>query len=283
MEHHALHARRGLWLFHDWEEARALWDRLLAVAPVHHLCLMPDHVHLLTQRAAPDRLRAAMSGHSRWLGHRWGWEGLRLWRPLEPPGSLANPAQLERTRRTILLYPCRVGLVGDPLSWAFSTHRDATGLAWPPARRQVSDPRDFHAFVSRDRSVNPQGTDLPMHPPHTHQPSYEDVLYALSAVSRTPVPALIRPGRARRLLIHCVRSLTDLTTRELASRLRMSHSAVSRVRTGHDAVAHVVVRVIGDPRFAPLQPEDLRSTPMWLGYRAYLAAKHQARARDDAA
>jgi hypothetical protein len=277
MQHYTLHARRGLWLFHDWEEARALWDRLVAVAPVHHLCLMPDHVHLLTQRAAPDRLRAAMSGYSRWLSHRWAWPGIRLWRPLEPPGSLANPEHLERTRRYILLNPCRGGLVDDPLAWAFSTHRDATGLAWPPARKQVPDPFDFHAYVSRDRSVNPKGTDLPIHPLYTHQPSYEDVLCALSAISRIPLPSLLRPGRARHGLIHCQRSLTDLTTRELAARLDMSHSAVSRVRSGHDAAVEIVDRVIGDPRFAPLLVGDLRQTSMWQRYSAYLVAKARAR------
>lgn len=267
-----------MWLFHDWEEARALWDRLVAVTPVHHLCLMPDHVHLLTQRAEPDRLRAAMSGYSRWLGHRWGWPGMRLWRPLEPPGSLANPEHLELTRRHILLNPCRGGLVDDPLAWAFSTHRDATGLAWPPARKQVPDPFDFHAYVSKDRRACPEGTDLPIHGLYEASPAFEEVLNALSAVSRTPVPSLLGKGHRRRRLIQCQRVLTDESARGIARRLGIGHTAVIAVRPEHDAMVRAVDRVVGDPRFGPLESGDLRGTAMWLRYRAYLAAKRRRRA-----
>lgn len=277
MEHYALHARRGLWLFHTWEEARALWDRLVAVAPVHHLCIMPDHVHLLVQRAAPAKLTGALSGYARWLGHRWGWDGLQLWLPRKPAVRVTNPEHLERTRRYILLNPCRGALVKDPLEWAFSTHRDATGLAWPRARRCTTDPHDFHAYVTRDPSVSPLGTDLPAHDLDLQEASFEDVLYALSAVSRTPVDALLRKGRARTTLIACARALTPLPTRALASRLGIHHAAVCRARPPHRHLIDAVERAIGDTRFPPLLGYDLRNTPAWQQYRQYLAAKRRAR------
>ncbi len=279
MEHYALHARRGLWLFHDWEEARALWDRLVAVTAVHHLCLMPDHVHLLARSVSRQRLAGAMSGYARWLGHRWGWQGFRLWRALGQPAVIGNPEHLQRTRRYVLLNPCRGSLVDDPLAWPFSTHRDATGLAWPPARRLVSEPFDFHAHVSKDDSTAPRGTDLPVQGLVGRHPAPDEVLNAVSAVTRTPSARFQCKGVARRQLILCLRGLTDLSARGIARQLGMSHSSVAAVRHNDEPVLRIVERVVGDPRFAPLEPTDLRNTLMWQRYRAYLAAKRGARAR----
>jgi len=278
MEHFAIHARRGLWLFHTWEEARALWDRFVAIGPLHHLCLMPDHLHLLAPQVPRARLAGAMSGYARWLGHHWGWPGLTLWGPHGSPALLTNPEHLERTRRYILLNPCRGGLVDDPLGWAFSTHRDAVGMAWPRARRAVRDPHAFHAYVSRDRAVDPEGTELPYRLIRTEGPSFEDVLYALSAVHRTPVPKLLARGANRRTLIHCARALTHHSTRELAEHLGIHHSAVVKTSSHHDRLTETVERTIGDVRFPPLEAGDLRSTPGWLRYRAYLAAKRRRKA-----
>ena len=277
MLHYTLHARRGLWLFHTWEEARALWDRLVVVAPIHHLCLMPDHVHLLAPRVPLAGLHGVMSGHTRWLAHRWGWRGLRLWHPAEPPILLTNPEQLERARRTVLLEPCRGALVDDPLGWAFSTHRDATGLAWPRVRPRAPDPHEFHARVSRGGAAHLHASDLPVRGLSDASPSFEEVLWALSAVSRTPVPRLLTKGGPRRSLIRCQRLLTDQSARALARRLGVHHSAVLSVRIDDDPLAHIVDQVIGDPRFAPLHCEDLRATMMWQRYRAYLAAERRRR------
>jgi hypothetical protein len=247
MQHYAFHARRGLWLFHDWEEARALWDRLVAVTTVHHLCLLPDRVHLLSPHLEPGPLRAAMSGHSRWLGHRWTWPGMRLWQPLPPPTLIHDPTQLERTCQGVLFAPSRAALVDDPMSWAFSTLRDAEGLAWPPARVPTTPP----ALPEAHRTA-----------------SFDDVLRAVSAVSRTPVPRLTRRGGSRHRLIYCLRQLTDLSTRALGAPLELTHSAVVRVPAGPEAMLWAVARALGDPRFAALEPGDLRTTPMWQRYRS---------------
>jgi hypothetical protein len=279
MQHVALHARTGLWLFHDHHEARALWDRMVALGPVHHLCLMPDHLHLLAQRVDQRRLRGAMSGHSRWLGHRREQPGLRLWRPYEPPEPITNPEHLQRTRRYVLLNPCRAYLVGDPLAWPWSTHRDACGLSWPRARKAVGDPVDFHGYVSRDRSVDPAGTDFPCCNPTIAAPGFDLVVAAVSAVTRTPAHLLLSQSGHRRRLIRCLRCLTDLGVRVIARRLGVAPSTVSAVPAQWDELAIIVDRVLGDERFPRLAPGDLRLTVAWDRYELYLAAKARARRR----
>ncbi len=93
MLRYTLLARRGLWLFHDWEEARALWDRLTAIAPGEPLCLLPDRVLLIHPRPIGARVQAEL--------------------------------------RRLLEAPRQAALVEDPLIWSFSTLRDLAGLAWP--------------------------------------------------------------------------------------------------------------------------------------------------------
>lgn len=279
MLHFSLHARRDLWLFYDWEEARALWDRFAAVPGLHHLCLMPDHVHLFVSEADPARLRAAMSGFTRWLAHRRGEPGLELWAGVGEPRRVPNREHLERTRRYVLLNPCRGGLVADPLAWPFSTHRDAVGLAWPRARPPVADAAAFHAAVSSDRTVAPAGTDLPAR--NLADPSYEDVVQAVSAVTRVPLRSLGVDRRTRPLLARCLRCLTDLSARAIARRLGCAPSTVARVEPRRDPVVLVVERVIGDPRFPGLASGDLRRAEAGRRYLAYVAARRAARRRPD--
>jgi hypothetical protein len=279
MLHVALHARPGQWLFHDHLEAQALWERLVGLGPVHQLCLMPDHVHLFALRVAAAMLRGAMSGHTRWLAHRRDQPGLRLWRGYDPPEPITSPEHLQRTRRYVLLNPCRGRLVDDPLAWPWSTHRDAVGLAWPRARKVVSDPVDFHAYVSRDRSVDPGGTDLPVHGLYLAAPSFEQVEAAVSAVTRTPIVQLRTAPLHRRRLIRCLRCHTDLSVRAIARRLGVSPGLVGGIPAQWDELARVVERVLGDDRFPGLAPGDLRCTVMWDRYELYLAAKARGRRR----
>ncbi len=279
MLHVALHARPGLWLFHDHLEAQALWERLVDLGPVHQLCLMPDHVHLFTLRVVAAMLRGAMSGHARWLAHRRDQPGLRLWRGYDPPEPITSPEHLQRTRRYVLLNPCRGRLVDDPLAWPWSSHRDAVGLAWPRVRRVVGDPVGFHGYVSRDRSVDPGGTALPVHGLYLASPSYEQVEAAVSAVTRTPLVQLRTAPLHRRRLIRCLRCHTDMSVRAIARRLGVSPGLVGGIPGQWDELARVVERVLGDERFPGLAPGDLRFTPMWDRYELYLAAKARGRRR----
>ncbi len=280
MLHIALHTRPGHWLFHDHLEARALWERVALLGPVHHLCLMPDHLHLFTRSVDAARLRGVMSGHARWVAQRRGEVRLRLWRGYAEPEPITNPEHLQRTRRYVLLNPCRGGLVHDPLAWPWSTHRDAVGLAWPRVRKLVGDPVDFHGYVSRDRSVNPAGSELPNHGLYLAAPSFDQVEAAVSSVTRVPLAWLRTKPAHRRRLIRCLRCLTDLGVREIARELGVAPSTASVVPAQWDELVRIVDRVLGDERFPGLRMGDLRLTRMWQGYERYLWAKRRGRRGD---
>ena len=81
MQHVVLHAIDDTLLFHDWTEARALWDRLVAIGPLHALMLMPDHVHLLARQPSALRIRQAMGAWTRWRSREREWQG-PVWTPL---------------------------------------------------------------------------------------------------------------------------------------------------------------------------------------------------------
>ena len=278
MFHYAMHARRGLWLFHDWEEARALWDRLATIPGLHHLCLLPDRVYLLLHQQRPLALRGAMSGHARWLGERWGWPGLSLWQPLGTPAPVTGGEPLLRARRAVLLAPCQAGLADDPLGWVFSTHRDATALAWPNVVAADHDPATFHASTCGGPALTPGAAALPAWLLQGERPSCDQVAHALSAVTRTPLPRLARKGRRRHQLIHCTKALGCGSARALAEQLGVHHSAVVRASPERDAVVQLVERVLADPRFPALEAGDLRGTSAWQRYRAWRVARGFRRA-----
>jgi hypothetical protein len=275
MLHYSLHARGNLWLFHTWGEARALWDRLTAVAPLHHLCLMPDHVHLLASTVDTVRLGGALSGYARWLAHHRAEPVSRLWARPRPPREIPNQEHLDRTRRYVLLNPCRGCLVSDPLAWPFSTHRDALGFAWPRARRLVQDRAGFHSYVSKDETASPEGTGLPI--PNLREPTFVDIEQAVSAVLRFPLERLRIEPAPRAALIRCARVLTPLSARAIAREVSCVPSTVTRVEASRDSLVIAVEAVALDARFPGLGSEDLRWTPAGRRYAAYVAAKRRAR------
>ncbi len=130
MLHVVAHAvsRDLLWRSH--EEGLALWSRLLVLLPAA-LCLMPDHIHLLTDRYDHDAFVRLLSGYARWRHHRRGGQG-RVWLPHPVPVLPGGPLHLQRTHRYIALNPCRDRLVADPLAWTWSTHRDGVGMTSSP-------------------------------------------------------------------------------------------------------------------------------------------------------
>ena len=94
---------------------------------------MPTHAHVLHHREVTTGLRRAMASYARWRHHERGTAG-RVWLRLDEPTRSVTAQKRRRDERYVHLNPCRDGLVRDPLGWAFSTHRDAVGLAIDPVR-----------------------------------------------------------------------------------------------------------------------------------------------------
>lgn len=86
------------------------------------------------------------------------------WQPVETPGVLTDREKIQRNIRYVILNPVRAGLVDDPLSWPWSTHRDFVGAVVDPwvdeerirAVLRMDRPGFktwMHAYVASDDSV----------------------------------------------------------------------------------------------------------------------------------
>lgn len=265
MLHFVARARRGRLLFVDWTEARALWDRTVRGCPgLLALVLMPDHLHLLHELDVRDRLAQAIAACAQWRNRRRGERGPLVERLPAADRALQGDKRA-RALRYVHLNPCRARLVDDPLSWPFSTHRDAVGLATFPVVPAHPDPTWFHAYVSSDPTVRVDGTELPTWSVATT--SAAQVLHAVSASTRTPLPAVACRGSARSLYLRAARTLTADPHATIGLGVGVSRSAVLGSPAREDARVRAVARVIGDPRLAPLYDGDLRPLPAWRRYR----------------
>ncbi len=238
-------------LFHHWGEARWLWDGILEAIPDPvALALMPDHVHMIHRRDVRERLAAALAGFTRVRNHARKERG-PLFAPLPPAEELVTADKISRQIRYVHLNPCRDHLVGDPLTWPFSTHRDACGLAVPRVVPRVNDPDRFHRHVSSDPDCRVDGTDLPAWTGQVCTP--HDVLRAVSAVTRATRSMIIRRGPARALYLRAAGELCPTISPETIGRLvGVKRHAVARASSVVDPNVRIVATVVGDPRFRPL-------------------------------
>jgi hypothetical protein len=267
MLHLTAHAVPDTFLFTTWREGLALWERLLGLQPVA-ACVMPDHVHLLAARYDRPHLMGVLSGYARWLARRHGTPGLHLWLPHPPPEILKDKLHTQRTWRYVHLHPCRDKLAPDPLAWPLSTHRDACGLALPPACSRARDPAAFHRYVSGDPAVRPEGSPLPAPTLERSRPSLPQLVAAVGALTRTLADDLPRVVGPRRLLVASAVRLLGLHTGELAAFLGVHPGTVRGDRRLDPPDLGLIVQVLGDARFAPLGDERLDRLPAW---RTYLA------------
>jgi REP element-mobilizing transposase RayT len=280
MFHLVARAVHGTVLFRDHVEAAELWAAITrAVGGLVALCLMPDHVHLITERDASAALGHAMQGFAQWRNHHRREEG-SVWQRQPPAEDLADEQKVRRAVRYVHLNPCRAGLVSDPLAWAWSTHRDAVGLVARPVIERAHDPARFHRYVSADPHVAVEGTELPAF--QLGKVAWADVVEAVGAVSRVTQEALLVRGRPRTLAARTAWACDLREATVIARGLNMSERSVRRVVAGvrdraarqRDADLAACVRVIGDPRFASLPTFDLRGTPEW---RAWSRRKREPR------
>lgn len=255
MYHLVARGEAGRLLFSDWIEGARLWTVVTAAfrRPAA-LVLMPNHLHLVVEDDGRLRLAAALSGYVRWRNARRGESGAVL-APLPPAERIADPQKVRRVVRYVHLNPCRARLGADPLSWPFSTHRDATGFAIPAVGTVRADRARFHAYVSADPTVHVEGTELPSRA--ISVPTAREVLDAVSALTRTPLgPGPVR-GAARDLFLRAARALCAEPHAELGALVGVSRRTVLRAPRGADPEVRVVAAVVGDPRFAPLDARTL--------------------------
>ena len=282
MLHYSAHSVHHCLLFQTWEEARALWERLLTLGPPHALVLMPDHVHLLTLHAGETEWRRVLYGYRAWRYQHRLRKGSPpapgpILLPQEPPLRVADRQHLNRTTRYIHLNPCRGRLVADPLGWAFSTHRDRVGLAVPLACPLEADPYRFHGWVSADPSVDVQGTHLPNPIRDTSQATAGEIRHAVSSLLRVPVAELQRKSPARRLAVASLKALSRLSARAVAKAFGVAPSSVPRLTDVDSHEIALVARLLGDARFHDLKEGDLARTPSWQRYMRVIQAKRYQR------
>jgi len=143
-----------------WFHLRLLFPAALAVV------VMPDHIHLVVDagKRGRERLRRCLGQFGRWFPGRW--------EPAPAPVPIHGLRKLRRQVRYVVLNPCRAGMVDDPLSWLWSTHRDVMGASSAPwvtperlaralGERVEGFAERHHAYVSADPSAAVAGTPPP--------------------------------------------------------------------------------------------------------------------------
>jgi hypothetical protein len=190
-----------------------LWPRLAACLPdALGALLMPDHLHIIADVDDPEVARAALARTLGWHGRRFVGAGLAWETP--PPRPVAHTAELRRQLRELARTPCRAGLADDPLSWAWSTHRDILGAVAKPwvdpraLRDQLRDRRPgfsnrWHRYVSANPSVDPVGSAPPRPelPASVPTRSLADIWLAATVASRRRPVDVNRRGPARHLFV----------------------------------------------------------------------------------
>ncbi len=267
--HAAVRGAHGTLLFRTTDEARALWFQVTGRvgARLRSLVLMPDHLHSgLPDLDAWHDFSEALRAYAMQRNRARGETG-----PVFEHGALPTTVEgLDKVRRMVRyihLNPCRAGLAADPLAWPFSTHRDASGFAIPPACAPVRDPERFHAYVSADPSVDPAGTPLPRGFAGERAPTLDELVAAVAALTRHTTTSLRQDRAARNLLIRAARRLGQARAVEVAAYLEVTPRTVQREGAALDVALQTVAKVLGDGRFTALEEGDLRRLPTWHRYR----------------
>ena len=196
------------------ELANWLWQRLRDMFPdVLAAVLMPDHLHLLL-RALAERVRERLRDLVRALRRRDDESAEILWLPIEMPTLVVNTKHASRQTRYLHLNPSRDGLVDDPLSWPWSTHRDAIGAVadpWvTPERLARALGRALHRFegwlhqyVSADPTVAVAGTPCPVEAPASIVTTFPllDIMRAAASATRARPTDVGKPGPTRDLFL----------------------------------------------------------------------------------
>jgi hypothetical protein len=262
-----LDRQHASWLF---TRLRAAFPRALAVT------LMPNHPHLI---AVVDDVALAHLVFSKILGaFVRGVAWLRpVWEPFPPPHLIVGAHKILLAVRYVALNPTRAGLVDDPLSWYWSTHRDVVGATVDPwvtlerlrryvPARSAMDAIRLHAYVSGDPSTDPRGTPFPASAADVSVPErpLAEILTAAASATRGSMDDHRRRGRTRTLFVWLawVQGWTDPR--------RLADLCGTTVRT--------ILEIVRRPR-----PAGLAAARLCLGDARLLLRPHASHALSHAA
>ncbi|NUO50784.1 MAG: hypothetical protein HOV80_18180 [Polyangiaceae bacterium] len=219
------------------EIASWLWPRLREAFPrALAAVVMPDHVHIVTPFA--DRTLVDLA---RVLGNcargPAGVNALR-WMPADAPSRFDDPIKIARNVRYVALNPVRAGLVSDPLSWLWSTHRDVVGATVDPwvteerlaaalgwSHRHLAE--DWHAYVTKDAGAPPTP------PPRAFEADVGEaplswIATAASSATRSELRDISRRSRARTLFLALSRRAGWRSPSLVAARCNITERAVRK-------------------------------------------------------
>jgi hypothetical protein len=202
---------------------------------------MPDHIHLLVKAVSAEALSKIMTAELCALTRSLLPPGSRLWQPAAPPKLIPNLKHLLRNVRYVHLNPCRDGLASDPLEWEWSTHRDATGTAFPGWLDRSTlelamggSPRSFskriHDYISADPSVRVGGTVLPERLPASDLvASLSSVEWAVLQATRASGASRLSATPARRLMLLACERIGRVSRARLSEWLEIQPRAIQEV------------------------------------------------------
>jgi hypothetical protein len=196
--------------------------------------------------------------------------GLRYVGEAAEPKRIADTAKLLRDNRYVALNPPCEGLVDDPLSWLFSTHRDVIGATadpWVDADRLARALRRplrgfvgwYHKYVSSDPSVRVAGTPLPRDAMPSDVGSFPlgTIARAAAAAARARPEAIRESGLVRDLFVGLACEQGWRSSARLADACACTPRAIRKIASRIDADTLAPARrCLGDGRLR-------RGVPVW--------------------
>ncbi|HET6583595.1 MAG TPA: hypothetical protein VFG69_09105 [Nannocystaceae bacterium] len=253
---------RDAWRRLEPEQCAWLWTQLRRAFPkALAVTLMPNHVHIVAlvpnlddAHATFVKVLAAFARGVPWLRP--------VWQPVPEPEVIVGADKILRHVRYALLNPCRAGLVRDPLTWYWSTHRDVIGATHDPwvtfeslrahlpahVRHEIDR---LHAYVSADPSTQIRGTPLPRAAPDAAIQAHplSTILKAAMMATRGAAEDHRRRGPTRDAFVWLATVQGWRDAREIARICDVTPSAISRILRGPPASALDHARLcLGDRR-----------------------------------
>ena len=254
--------------------------RVIAHDALFGFCLMSTHLHLMweveTLAAAEQRTRLVR----RRLNSTADQRGVAL---LDEPHFQVLPDDYAVMRYLAYTHgnPVTANMVNDPLSWAFSSHRDVLGLrfaSWfSPARAiaRLSGPlsrawlhRTAKGTISPPDMVAPSPLEWPTEP-------FELIRRAVGAVFGMTAEDMRAPKRGARAR-HCVAAVARIegwTQAEIARAMGWTDRHILRVSFELTMEACVVLMTLRDSRLRPTGsewwqvPAEARGPALWEAWR----------------